>query len=383
MSNSPIYNRIATILEKRHHNGLFRHCAATTYSPPIRIECSTNSYLGLHANSVVAAEALRLSGRQMHGNLASRLIATTSDLYHQLEKEIADWKKTETALVFNSGYAANIGVIQALCQRSTEVFCDRLNHASIYDGIRLSGCRMVRYKHCDMTDLKQRLSASKTTEKIIITDTVFSMDGDRAPLSDIAELAHSYNALVMVDEAHATGLFGATGTGLVEATGTEDDIAIRMGTLSKSIAGLGGYVAVNDTLRDFFVNFSRSLIYSTGLPHSILAHNCAAVRYIRANPHLGSEVLQGAEKMREDLKNLGCDTKSSTTQIIPYSVKNEDDATSLSLFLRENGIKVPAILPPTVPAGTARLRFSWSSLITDEDRDTIISTLKKWRKTHG
>jgi len=383
MNSSPIYKRIIRQLDDRRGKNLFRRVVPYRNGTDKRIDCSTNSYLGLHANETVQTSALQLAEQSCSGNLASRLVATYSPLYETLEKEIADWKQTETALVFNSGYTANVGIIQALCTRHTEVFCDRLNHASIYDGISLSGCRMTRYQHCDMADLKTKLEQSSATEKLIVTDTVFSMDGDCAPLADIAELGKKFDALVMVDEAHATGMFGKTGSGRVEATGTEDGIAIRMGTLSKAIAGLGGYVATEKTYRDYFVNFSRSLIYSTALPHSVLAHDLAAIRYIRSNPEIGVTLQQKSAVFRQSLQVLGYETTPSTTQIIPSRMANEAEAVALMEYFDENGVTVPAIRPPTVPAGTTRLRFSWSLIHSDDDREKIMDLLKTWRNRNG
>ncbi|MBD3346761.1 MAG: aminotransferase class I/II-fold pyridoxal phosphate-dependent enzyme, partial [Chitinivibrionales bacterium] len=277
MRMNPLYKRIESSLKGRRENELFR----MTASPGQRalIDLSTNSYLNLHENSTVSKEASLLCSNRYSGNIASRLITTRSVLYEELEKEIADWKQTESALVFNSGYAANVGILQALCTRDTEVFCDRLNHASLIDGILLSRAKLNRYHHCNMDDLTRRLKESDSAEKLIVTDTVFSMDGDRAPLEQICELARKYSAIVMVDEAHATGVFGKTLSGLVEETGVHEGVDIRMGTLSKAVAGLGGFFAGTRVLRDYFVNHARSLIYSTALPHSILAHNLAAIRY--------------------------------------------------------------------------------------------------------
>ena len=382
MTSTPISDRVEKMLDDRRYGGLLRSVAPFSLSGD-RIDCSTNSYLGLHDNIAVAEETVRLSGAQTGGNLASRLVATTSSLYSELEQEIAGWEQTASALVFTSGYAANLGIIQALCTRSTEVFGDRLNHASVYDGVQLSGCRFSRYRHCDMTDLARRLAASDTPEKLIITDTVFSMDGDRAPLQDIAELALRHHAMVMVDEAHATGIFGSNGSGLVEETGTADAVAVRMGTLSKAIAGLGGYVAASSRLRDYFVNFSRSLVYSTGLPHAVLAHNLAAIRHIRSHPGIGKTVLENAALLRTELATAGFDTAPSTTQIIPCYCKNERNAESLAAFLSDRGIIAPAIRPPTVPKGTARIRFSWSAQHTDDDRRHIVACLKEWKSSHA
>lgn len=382
MHNSPILDRIATTLAQRKEQGLFRQTASFHHHAQV-LDCSTNSYLGLHTIRAISEQAAQLAHHSFSGNLASRLIAEYSPLYRELEKEIADWENTEDALIFTCGYTANLGIMQALCNRSTEVFSDRLNHASIYDGIRLAGARLVRYRHCDMSDLKKRLEASRAKEKIIITDTVFSMDGDTAPLADIASLALSHNALVIVDEAHATGLFGTSGSGLVEATGTASAIPIRMGTFSKAIAGLGGYVAASSHLRDYFVNYARSVIYSTGLPGHVLAYNCAAVRYIRAHPLLGSQLRQSAAQFRKRMEAAGYSTTPSTTHIIPYYTRNADEAVALKKYLYGNQIVAPAIRPPTVPEGTSRLRFSWSHLFSENDAEYIVGTLIRWKELHG
>lgn len=381
MKNGPIYERIDRELNQRKSGQLFRSVPRPRLSGE-EIDFSTNSYLSLHTNEQVALAARKLCDENLSGNCASRLVAQNSMLYNELESEIASLEKSETALVFNSGYAANLGILQSICTKDTEVFCDRLNHASIYDGIILSRCKLSRYRHNDMADLRQRLVASKAKEKLIVTDSVFSMDGDRAPLEDISELASTYDCLIMVDEAHATGIFGATGAGLAEETGTADRIDIRMGTLSKSVAGLGGYFAGSAMLRDYFVNNARSFIYSTGLPHSILAQNIAGIRFIRANPESGKLLLERAADFRSSLKAEGFDTMDSSTQIIPCKMRSAAEALSLSAYLRDFRIIAPAIRPPTVPEGTARLRFSIFLDLDDKRREFTLSKLAQWKKSH-
>jgi 8-amino-7-oxononanoate synthase len=381
MNTSPIYDRINRSLTSRHEQDLFRSIHFADVKA--RIDLSTNSYLALDAEPEIIHHALELTGDNLCGNLASRLVMESSPLYTVLESELASWEHTESALVFSSGYAANVGIIQAICTKDTEVFCDRLNHASIYDGIALSGCRLSRYRHIDMSDLRDRLVASNAKEKMIITDTVFSMDGDRAPLVNICELAKEFNCLVMVDEAHATGIFGDTGTGLVEETATSDNIDIRMGTLSKALAGLGGYFAGSSILRDYFVNFSRSLIYSTGLPHATLAFTIAAIRFIRKRPGYGRTLLEKADTFRQKVKSAGYTTFGSTTQIIPCLVNSKDEAIQMSAFLKGVGINAPAIRPPTVPEGTARIRFSYNLGLSGTDEDFIIDQIVNWKKSHA
>ena len=347
------------------------------------IDLSTNSYLSLHIKQSIAQSALELTASRLHGNLSSRLVSEQSPLFLELEREIAQWKGTECALLFNSGYAANIGILQAICNRETEVFCDRLNHASIYDGILMSGCKLNRFGHRDMADLQKRLSSSKSKEKLIVTDTIFSMDGDRAPLDDICSLAEKFDCMVMIDEAHAAGVFGRGGSGLADEDGVSDKIDIRMGTLSKAVAGLGGFFAGDSMLRDYFVNSCRSLIYSTGLPHQILAFNLAAIRFIRSEEEPGRQLLISAESFRNSLHEIGISTPGSTTQIIPCITGTDNAAVALSMYLRENGIICPAIRPPTVPEGTARIRISINSAFNSQQKEYVLKHLSIWKKKNG
>jgi len=379
----PLIDRISCDLARRRGARLLREVPAPVRDAHERIDLATNSYRGLHRSAAVAREAKRLAAGVAHGNLASRLIRESSPLAGALEAEIAQWKGTESALLFTSGYAANVGMVQALATRSTEVFCDRLNHASIIDGARLSGAKLYRYRHTDMADLATRLAKSAVPEKLIVTDTVFSMDGDRAPLADIVDLAKRYRACVMVDEAHATGILGTNGSGLAEAEGVAADIDIRMGTLSKAVAGMGGFFAGSALLRDFLVNHSRSLIYSTGLPHQVIAFDLAAVRSLRAHPQGGRTLLARADSFRDRLHTLGFDTLNSTTQIVPGIVGNDGEALALSAFLAKRGIDAPAVRPPTVPTGTARIRFSLHTGFTEAQEAAVIAALADWKSGRG
>ncbi|MDR0306163.1 MAG: 8-amino-7-oxononanoate synthase [Chitinispirillales bacterium] len=351
--------------------------------PPHRnepgIDFSGNSYLSLQNCTLVTEEAARLAEDKLSGNMASRLISQASPLYEELEKETADWKGCESALVFNSGYAANTGIIQAVCNRGTDIFCDKLNHASIIDGCILSGGHFFRYRHGDMKHLKTLLSASAARRKLIVTDTVFSMDGDRAPLEDICELGRRFKCAVMVDEAHAAGILGKNASGLVEETGTEDGVHIRIGTLSKAAAGLGGFFAGSKLIKDFLVNNARPLIYSTGLPHSVLAYNLAAVRYIRNNPTVGKTLLEKADRFRKALEASGWDCMDSSTQIIPVLAGSAENALRLSAFLKQNGVNAPAIRPPTVPKGKERIRFSVHLGIDDKDIEQVFRLMNQYR----
>ncbi len=382
MRNVPLYNRIEKALSQRESSHRLR--VIPSFKDAIgNIDLSTNSYLNLQADRSISEEAAKLARARLHGNLSSRLISEQSGLFTELEKEIISWKRCEAALLFNSGYCANIGILQALCSRDTEVFCDRLNHASIYDGIALAGCKLNRFSHCDMSDLEKRLSASSAKEKLIVTDTVFSMDGDRAPLADICSLARKYSCMVMVDEAHAVGIFGKEGSGLADETGVSSEIDIIVGTLSKAVAGLGGYFAGSSRLRDYFVNFSRSLIYSTSLPQNVLAFDLAAIRHIRKNSGLGEKLLHKAAAFRDCLQRSGFSTLNSSTQIVPCVLGDDNAALDLCSFLHSRKISAPAVRPPTVPDSTARIRFSIHLGIEDDQMDYILDQLSQWKNQNG
>ena len=360
---------------RRKSESIFRKTAVYNDNCAGTIDFSGNSYLALQNNKEVNDEAVRLVNSKYYGNMASRLISQASPLYDLLETELAEWKRCESALVFNSGYAANAGIIQAICNRHTEIFCDKLNHASIVAGCQLSGAKLLRYRHNDMAHLEELLRGSSSPHKLIVTDTVFSMDGDRAPLADICELGEKFGCAVMVDEAHATGIFGDNASGLVEDAGVENAVHIRMGTLSKAVAGLGGFFAGCREIRDYLVNNAGSLIYSTGLPHSVLAYNLAAVRYIRKNPRLGKLLLDRANKLREGLVAVRWDCMNSDTQIIPVLTGSAESALELSARLKKNNISAPAIRTPTVPKNKERIRFSVHLGIGDEEIEQVLRVM--------
>jgi len=374
----PLLDSLYEDNEKRQQESLFRKLPVYNEEPVI--DFSTNSYLALQNNDQIAVEALRFGEDKMYGNMASRLISQSSPLYELLEKELADWKGCESALLFNSGYAANTGIIQAICDKNTEIFCDKLNHASIIDGCILSGAKLTRYRHNDMEHLQQLLSKSSSPHKLIVTDTVFSMDGDVALLEDICYLGILFKCVVMVDEAHATGIFGKNASGVVEESGTEDGVHIRVGTLSKAVAGLGGFFAGSRKMKDFLVNNARPLIYSTGLPHSVLAYNLAAVRYIRKNPSIGKILLEKAASFRDALNACGWDCMDCSTQIIPVLTGSAKSALELSSFLKSNNVKVPAIRTPTVPKGKERVRFSVHLGLSDDDMEQVLQLMNQYKK---
>ncbi len=338
--------------------------------------CS-NDYLGLASDRRLQEAVVRATFQYGVGSGASRLVCGNSAEHEALERDIAVLKKTETALVFNSGYAANTGIITALVGRDDVVFSDKLNHASIVDGIVLSRAELKRYPHCDVAALSDLLEKTKTTgRKLIVTDTVFSMDGDIAPLKEIAALARRYGAWLMVDEAHAFGVFGACGAGLVERMGLEGQVDIQMGTLSKAAGVSGAYVAGSNTLRDYLVNHARSFIYTTAQPPALAAAAREAVRIIRDEPLRRERLLKNADHLREGIRFLGFDTLNSQSPIIPLVLGEADKALLWSKEFFKRGIFVSAIRPPTVPEHTARLRVTITAGHTSEDLTRFLDVLR-------
>ncbi len=267
------------------------------------INFSSNDYLGLaYSPRLVAAAAEVLSN--VVGSSASRLMTGSLELHHRLEERTAEFKGKPAALVFNSGYQANVGIISALCGKEDCVFSDRLNHASIVDGIKLSGAKLFRFRHNDTEHLEELLKRHRKDFKgaLIVTETVFSMDGDIAPLDEISTLKVKYDSMLMVDEAHATGVFGKEGSGISEEKGVSQNIDIIMGTFSKALGGFGAYAAASKEICDYLVNACRSFIYSTSLPEAIIAANIAALEVVKEEPFRREELLLNAARLREDTK---------------------------------------------------------------------------------
>jgi 8-amino-7-oxononanoate synthase len=341
------------------------------------LNLASNNYLGLSCDcSLISAsrKALELLGCSSG---ASRVVTGNFSLYDELEKRTARFKSLEDCLVINSGYTANLAVLTTLAGRRTVVFSDKLNHASIVDGIRLSGAEHVRYRHSDMAHLKELLDKYKDTEeKIIVTDTVFSMDGDRAELADIVNLAGKYKALTIVDEAHATGVLGQ-GRGLAHELGLEHKIDVHMGTYSKAFGSFGAYLAGDSVIIDYIRNRGRQFIFTTSLPPSVIGADMAALDYVCSRGECGCELLSKSEYLRNVLKKLGYDTGMSSTQIIPVILKDNGAVLKAAVFLEEEGIIAGAIRPPTVPENTARLRLSMRNDICVEEIEKVVSVFRR------
>ncbi|MEO8495251.1 MAG: 8-amino-7-oxononanoate synthase [Planctomycetota bacterium] len=330
------------------------------------INFGSNDYLGLAAECLNDAviEAIRTHG---WGSGASSLVTGRGALHAELESALAEFEATEAALFFPSGFAANVGAITSLAGKGDVIFSDAKNHASIIDGCRLSGARIQIYPHGDLDYLRMMLSqASAFRRRLIVTDGVFSMDGDLAPLCDLAALAEQFDAMLMVDEAHATGVFGDHGRGTVEHWGVEDGVHIRVGTLSKAAGSIGGFVAGSRSLIEWIANRARTYVFSTAPPEAIAAAGLAGLSRIKDEPHRRTELLSRAGQLRRRLIAIGCDTGESASQIIPIILGEPQATMQFAAQLRERGFFVPGIRPPTVPEGESLLRISLSYAHTDD-----------------
>ena len=322
---------------------------------------SSNDYLGLADHPKLKEASKRAIEELGTSSSASRLLSGDLEIHHELEEKIALLKGKESALVFNSGYQANVGIISSLYKVGDAVFSDRLNHASILDGISLSGARLFRFLHSDVNHLESLLKkqAGKFKNRLIVTETIFSMDGDRPPLKQIVSLKEKYNCKVMVDEAHATGVFGKDGSGVVAEEGLADRVDLIMGTFSKALGSFGAYIAGSRKMIEYLINTCRSFIYSTALPPSVIAANLAALKLLKTEPFRRKILLENAAYFRSELANRGFEVRGSS-QIVPLIVNDTDKVVAMSERLRKKGYWVLPILPPTVPVGESRLRFSLS-----------------------
>lgn len=326
-----------------------------------RILLCSNNYLGLANHPKIKDAAIKAIKKYGVGAGASRLVSGNMKPHVELEERLAKFKKTEASLVFNSGYHANLGIISALVGRGDFVFSDKLNHASIVDGCLLSGAEFKRYPHKDIGALenllKKHLQFTTSNIRLMITDGVFSMDGDIAPLKDILRLAEKHNAMLMIDDAHGTGVLGKNGRGTVEHLGIKNPDIIQMGTLGKAIGTFGAYAAGSKKLIDYLINKARPFIYTTALPPVICSASIAAIDIIEKQPQIRKELWDRVKYFRKGLKNAGIET-SGETHIIPIIIGNAKKAVEISKELFEKGIFAQAIRPPTVPEGTSRLRIT-------------------------
>jgi 8-amino-7-oxononanoate synthase len=377
-------SRYQAFLAAREREGL-RRSLSEVAARDARIICvsgrsyvnlASNDYLGLRFHKALRERAATWAETYGVGSGASRLVTGNLDLFAPIEAKVAKLKKKPAAMIMASGFQTNAAVLQALFDRRVldaepVVFTDRLNHASMHFGCQAAGVRELRYPHCDAEHLRQLLDQSRQDDrpKFILTESVFSMDGDVAPLGEIAELARAHGATLIVDDAHATGILGEEGRGLSR----EADIAI--GTFSKALGSFGGYVACSETLRDYLVNRCTGLVYSTALPPPVLGAIDIALDLVPSMNAERAHVASLARRFREGASALGLSTGASTTQIVPVIVGSPEAALAMSARLRSAGFWAVAIRPPTVPAGTARIRLAFTAAHEEADVDRLLDAL--------
>jgi len=336
------------------------------------INFASNNYLGLATHPRVKQAAIDAIQRWGTGATGSRLLSGTSEAHVRLEEALAAFKRTEAAVTFPSGYQANIGMIPALAGPDDIVFLDRLAHASLVDGARMARAALRVFAHNDMDDLEKCLKRYTTKgQRWIVTESVFSMDGDRAPLKDLVALAQTRGAHTYVDEAHGTGVWGPEGRGWINAQGVERQVDVCMGTLSKALGGTGGFICGSRELIAWAHNRCRSFIYSTALPPACAAAAVAALDVVREEPERREKLFRLSARLRRGLNLPG------EGPIVPLIVGGEKETLALAQHLRAGGVFAPAIRPPTVPKGTARLRFSLTADHTENDVDRVLEILEK------
>ena len=324
---------------------------------PVLLLCS-NNYLGLADHPRVRQAAADAAMRWGVGAGASRLVSGSMTIHRRLEEALAEFEGTEAALLFGSGYLANTGVISALAGDGGFVFSDELNHASVVDGCRLAGAETFVYRHADPDHLEWGLRRAGDAPSLIVTDGVFSMDGDVAPLEEICDLAARYGARVMVDEAHATGALGLDGRGAVAEAGLEDEVDVIVGTLGKALGSYGAYVACDEKIAAYLINTARTLIFSTAPPPPAAAGALAALELLEEQPRRIERLSANADLLRAELEAQGFDTGPSRTQIVPLVVGDARLAVRFCDAALARGVFAQAIRPPTVPEGTSRLRLA-------------------------
>ena len=356
-------------------------------SPRVKIKgrdmlllCS-NDYLGLANHPALLQAAMQAMQRYGFGSGASRLVSGTGPLHQALEDKIAHFKGTEAALLFNSGYAANTGIIPAIAGTGDMILSDALNHASIIDGCRLSKAEVRIYRHKDVGHVEMLLKKSlNARRKVIVTDGVFSMDGDIAPLKDLVSLSEKYNAILMVDDAHGAGVLGKTGRGTVEHFSLSGRVPVQMGTLGKAYGSFGAYAAGGRDLINMLINIARSFIYSTALPPAICAASLAAIDIVEHDTERRDRLWKNRNRFVDGLKSIGISTGDSETPIIPIIIGDSGRALKVAEKLFEYGIYAPAIRPPTVPANAARIRTTVTAAHTEDDIDRALDVFERLQR---
>lgn len=337
---------------------------------------ASNDYLSLTTHPHVLTYAQKAFIDGAIGSTGARLITGNTFWHEQLEQKIATYKQTEATLIYSAGYLANIGVLSALAEKGDVILSDQLNHASLIDGCRLSKADLRIYDHVNMHDLEYQLQQTTLYNKrLIVTDGVFSMDGTIAPLPEIIQLAKQYNAILIVDDAHATGILGETGAGTAEYFGVHPDVVI--GTMSKAVGTEGGFVAGSSTLIDFLRNYSRSFIFQTAMSPILCAASYASFEVMEQEPERRKKVLAKAQYVKKELTAMGYDVRGDKTPILPVIIGGNTETLQFSQMLHESGIFAPAIRPPTVAVGESRIRLTVTAGHTDDELLQLLQAFKQ------
>lgn len=378
---------MATERDERRRQGLYRERRRLQSGQGARVRWqgrefvnfASNDYLNLSTDRRLARAAARAAKRYGTGAGASPLVSGYLPPLRALERDLARWLGTESALVFSSGYAANLAVLAALAGPEDVIFSDELNHASLIDGCRLARAQVCVFRHADTDHLRELLNGQgpKARRRFIVSDTVFSMDGDVAPLVELAGLAERHDAMLVIDEAHATGVLGEHGRGVSEALPVAFDPRrlVKVGTLSKALASQGGFVCGTRLLTDWLVNNARPYIFSTALAPTSAAAARRALAIVVAEPQTRRRLHELADFLRDRLRDIGYPGTGSRSQIVPLIVGDAKAAVELSKRLEADGLLVPAIRPPSVPDGGARLRVSLTAGHTQEDVQRLVQAL--------
>ncbi len=375
--------RISASLQQRREAGLYRQrlTLASAQGPVVRLEgreylnfCS-NDYLGLAGHPKVVEGLVAGARRYGAGSGASHLVCGHAEPHHQLEEALAELTGRQRALLFSSGYAANCGTLTALLKPGDQVFEDRLNHASLLDGGRFSGARFRRFAHNDVADLERRMDAADGA-KLVVVDGVFSMDGDSAPLAELAALCQHHSAWLMVDDAHGIGVLGPEGAGSCAAAGLgSGEVPILMATLGKALGSAGAFVAGDTDLIEFLIQEARQYIYTTAIPPAVAAATLAALDVLREESWRRQHLDALIQRFRAGAEALDLPLMPSATAIQPLLVGEAEEASRLSARLRERGLLIGAIRPPTVPQGTSRLRITLSAAHSSAQVDRLLEGL--------
>ena len=379
-------------LEDLKKSGLYRSLREVEGPPGTTIvidgrkllQFSSNNYLGLANHPRLKAAAMAAVERYGVGSGASRLVCGNLDLNRKLEEKLAQLKKKEAALLYSTGYMANLGVIAALAGEGDLILSDEFNHASIVDACRLSRAQTRVYPHKRMDELEKLLAgAGSSNRRLIVTDGIFSMDGDIAPLPDLVDLAEKYECLLMVDDAHATGVLGPNGGGTGDHFGLAEKIDVAMGTFGKALGGFGAFVAGDRNLRELLINCSRPFMFTTGLPPSVLAAGIAALEVVEEEPEMRARLWDNANLLRNGIEEMGFTLAGGETQIIPLLAGDASLAMEMSSLLREEGLFIQGIRPPSVPPGTSRLRITVSAAHTRGELAFALEALQKVGRKAG